>query len=48
MEYIYILTDSDMEAIIAFENKERAIREAKECGCDVSEVRIVSEIDNGK
>lgn len=39
-EIIYTLVDSDGETICAFKDKNTAIREAKETGCDVEELNL--------
>lgn len=41
-EIIYILIDSDGETICSFKDKETAIREGKETGCDVEELNLYS------
>ena len=45
MKEVYVLTDSDGDAICAFTDKEQAIKEARDCGCDVQEVRLVIKDD---
>ena len=39
-EIIYTLVDSDGEIICAFKDKNTAIQEAKETGCDVEELNL--------
>ena len=41
---IYILVDCDGDAICSFEDQEEAIKEAKECGCDVEELRYITKL----
>ena len=37
---IYILVDCDSDVSCAFDDKEVAVKEGNECGCDVEEIRL--------
>jgi hypothetical protein len=45
---IYVLVDNDGDAICAFEDKEKATKDAEECGCYVQAVRIVRNVSTVK